>query len=249
VLSSLPSTLKLKTIKLIHCTDAEDLGPLLTASSSSPEQILLKHRITPIAIFLAHSHISSALRPYLGTLRPVFVTAAWFLMPLTVYLYQENIVKAVAKRLFLEPLNDRGQQGLPSSSWTRRFRRRIDAAIVSSWSVILVGPIIDGLFFLTLKMSEGENFVIYSKFNLISAVTNVSYWYCYIGNWGNKSSGRSLTWLFWTSQALLCAAAAYNLVFFGLTAYLFEQCIVIFVNIFGIPWVSNYLLRTLRGTQ
>jgi hypothetical protein len=41
-------------------------------------------------------------------------------------------MKRVAKRLFLEPLNDLGQLDLPSRPWSRKFRRRIDAALVAS---------------------------------------------------------------------------------------------------------------------
>ncbi|KAH5429435.1 hypothetical protein HBI32_070870 [Parastagonospora nodorum] len=223
--------------------DAEDLGPLLTPSSKSPGQIFLDHWIDPIAIFLAHSYISSGLRPYIGTLRPKLDTLAWFIMPLLVYLYQKKIVKRAAKQLFLEPLNDRGQQNLAiSGSWTRRIRRQIDAAIVSYWSIILVGPIIDGLFFLALKGSEGKNCVIRSKLNLLVAVTYVSYWYLLVGFSGTKGWGRKFTgWYFYVLVALLCASATHDLVVLGPTTNVLTKYAVLCLNMFGVVWISRYL--------
>lgn len=229
--------------RLTHKIDAEDLGPSLTTSSKSPGQMFLEHWLNPIAIFAAHGYISGALKPYIGSLRPRLVTTTWFILPIIVYLYQNFIMKEAAKRLFLEPLNDRGQSERPSKSWTRSFRRRLDTVIVAPWSVILVGPILDGLFWLGLKCSEGKHSTIYSKLKLLIALTYLSYWYLFIGTVGTKGWGAKIAgWYFLFVMMLLFIGAAHDLVIRGLTTGVLTQYLALFLNLLIFTWT----IKTLR---
>jgi hypothetical protein len=236
----------LNKLELTHHIDAEDLGPLLTTSAKSPGQMFLEHWLNPFSIFTMHGLISGALKPYVGTLRPRVVKVTLFIMPLVVYLYQRIIMEGAAKRLFLEPLNDRGQLDRSSRSWTRRSRRRIDAAIVASWSVILVGPVIDVIFWLILKGSEGRH-ATYSKSKLLIAVTYMSYWYLFIGTVGTNGRGAKMAkWYYFVVVMLLFAGALHDLITLGLRRQVMLDYFSLFLNLFFFTWTIKVLRRDKR---
>jgi hypothetical protein len=92
-----------------------------------------------------------------------------------VHLFQSVMLQQPARRLFLEPLNDRGQPSWPSRFGTRNLRRRIDSAMDAHWSII--GPALDGLFWIVLKGSGGKRSAVELKFHLLATLAMVAQWY------------------------------------------------------------------------
>jgi multidrug transporter EmrE-like cation transporter len=184
-----------------------------------------------------HGWFSGALKPYIGQARSRSVTVMWFVMPLIVYFHQHVIMKGSARRLFLEPLNDRGQLDRPSESWTGGLRRRVDVLVVAPWSVILAGPVLDCLFWLILKGSEGTQTTIHSKEQLIVATLTVSYWYLFIGTKQCKLT----TWYYFFVTMVFFAAALHKLTTSGLTAYGLLPYLALFFNIWCFTWAVKHL--------
>jgi len=189
-----------------------------------------------------HYHFSGSLRPFIGTLRPLLITAIWLVMPIVVYSYQHFIVKGAARRLFLAPLNDREQFHQPSRSRLGKLRYGLDTLIVHPWSVILVGPALDGLFWLILKGSEGRQAMIRSKKQLVISTLVVAYWYLFIGavNW------KLTKWSYFVVAATIIVGAMHELWTKGLTSYGMLQYIVLFVNLWMITFTFNALRRSSR---
>jgi hypothetical protein len=165
-----------------------------------------EHWFNPIATFVTHYYISGALEPYNGTIRPRIVTAALLIMPVMVYSYQSVIVKRAAERLFLEPLNDRGQLQQPFKSLPRRILHCIDTVIVAYWSVILFGPTLDGLFWLILKGSEGKNSIIPSKIDLFLRLNIVVQAYLCI--WSIDTHSKAARTLLWCNTCVVLVVYA-----------------------------------------
>jgi hypothetical protein len=105
------------------------------------------------------------------------------MIPLIVFLYQSIVVKAAVGRILLDPLNDRGQLER-SRSWRTNLRHRADALITAPWAVNSFGLVLESLFWLALKGSEGSHAAVASKKRLIISLVLVSYWYVYfcVGN-------------------------------------------------------------------
>lgn len=204
--------------------------------------MFLDHWFNPIAIFMAHWFFSRALRPYIGTARPVAVTVAWFVIPVVVYLYQNVVLKAAAKRLFLEPLNDRGRLHTQATSWTKDLQRRMDTTIVAPWSVVLFGPVLDGMFWLALKGSEGTQSSIESKQRLLISTIFVSYWYFYIG----ANDRKIVTWYYLISFSIVIADSLYKLVTVGLTVYGMIPYCVLLINIWIFKTTVDAMWRSRR---
>jgi hypothetical protein len=205
--------------------------------------MFLEHWLNPIAIVAAHALISGALKPYIGTLRPRVVNAAYVIMPATVYLYQTFIVDGAAKRLFLEPLNDRGQLQQISRSWTRSFRRRIDTAMTAHWAVILFGPVLDGLFWLMLKGSEGKD-AAYSKLKLFVAITYMAHWYLLIGTLGTRGLGVKIAeWYYVVVVLVILGSAAHDLITSGLGRYGLMNYLILIVNLWGCTYSIKSISR------
>jgi hypothetical protein len=101
------------------------------------------------------------------------------MIPLIVFLYQNIVVKAAAGRLLLDPLNDRGQLER-SRSWRTNLRHRADALITAPWAVNSFGLVLESLFWLMLKGSEGTHAAIASGERLIISLVLISYWYVYL---------------------------------------------------------------------
>lgn len=219
--------------------DAEDLGPLLDGSTKNPSQLFLEHWFNPIAVFGMHYYFSGGLSPFIGTLRPQLINVAWFVMPILVYTYQHFIVKGAARRLFLAPLNDRGQLQQPSRSPVSKLRHGLDTLIAHPWSVILVGPVFDGLFWLGLKASEGREATIRSKKRLVINTIVVLYWYLFIGavRW------KVTRWLFFVSVAAIVFGAMHDLWTEGLSSYGFVHYVVLFVNLWMVTFTMDRLRR------
>jgi hypothetical protein len=183
------------TVQLTCQTDADDLGPLLTASLEPPERLSRKYWFNPVAVFATHYSIWAAIAPcakastytetspYTGSIRSDFIITAWFIMPLVVYLYQSVILQHVAKRRFLEPLSHRGQLSWPFRFGERNLRHRIDAALVAHWHIMLFGPVLDGLFWIILAGSGGMTFkgTFLSRFQLLLTLLMVAQWYLSLG--------------------------------------------------------------------
>lgn len=218
------------------------MGPLLPSPPKPPGQMFLDHWLNPIAIFAAHWYFSIVLKPYIGTIRPVAITAAWFIIPVAVYLYQNVVLKAAAKRLFLEPLNDRGQLDTQSTSWKKYLQRRIDAVIVAPWSVILVGPALDGVFWLVLKGSEGTHSTIKSKQQLMVLTIVIFYWYLRIAS----SDGRLVTWCSFIIFAVIFANSLHGLIKAGLTAFGLLPYCALFFNMWMFKVVVGRMWRSRR---
>jgi hypothetical protein len=157
------------------------LGPLLTASSEPPEQLVLKYWFNPVVVFAAHYSISTAVKPFTDENRRIIIGAAWFIVPSVVFLYQAIILQYLAKRRFLKPLNDRGQPSWPSRFVTRNIRRRMESAMVAHWYIMLFGPILDGLFWIILIGSEGKRSVDHLNFPLLASIVMIMQWYFGLG--------------------------------------------------------------------
>jgi hypothetical protein len=201
---------RLSVIQLTYQTDADDLGPLLTASSGPPEKLVHKYWFNPVAILAAHYSIWTAVAPrgasgpYTDVVRPHLVIAACFIMPLVVHLYQSIILQQAAKRLFLEPINYRGQPNWPSGFGSRNLRRRIDSVMVGHWPIMLFGPALNSLFWIILAVSEGRDSQKYLKFQLLIALPIIAQWYVALGT-SDRSvvKGRGIRW-FYICIIILC---------------------------------------------
>ena len=185
-----------------------------------------------------HWHLNSSLRPYIGTLRPYLITVAWFLIPLLVYLYQNVIMKGAATRVFLAPLNDRGQLGQPSATWAMKIRHCVDAAIVAPVSITLFGPVLDSLFWLAIKLSEGDQCTIRSKKSLAISTLTISYWYLTFMSNGWKFT----TWYYFFAKTVTVAAIVYTVITEGPTAYGLVTYVALLFNI----WVFQWTVRRMR---
>lgn len=185
-----------------------------------------------------HWHLNSSLRPYIGTLRPYLITVAWFLIPLLVYLYQNVIMKGAATRVFLAPLNDRGQLGQPSATWAMKIRHCVDAAIVAPVSITLFGPVLDSLFWLAIKMSEGDQSTIRSKKSLAISTLTISYWYLTFMSNGWKFT----TWYYFFAKTVIVAAIVHTVITEGPTAYGLVTYVALLFNI----WVFQWTVRRMR---
>jgi hypothetical protein len=188
---------RLSVIQLTYQTDADDLGPLLTASSGPPEKLVHKYWFNPVAILAAHYSIWTAVAPrgasgpYTDVVRPH-------------YLYQSIILQQAAKRLFLEPINYRGQPNWPSGFGSRNLRRRIDSVMVGHWPIMLFGPALNSLFWIILAVSEGRDSQKYLKFQLLIALPIIAQWYVALGT-SDRSvvMGRGIRW-FYICVIILC---------------------------------------------
>jgi hypothetical protein len=160
--------------------DAEDLGPRLSALPNSLTLVSTNHWLSPLLAFLTHRWFIRGLEPFTGTLRPRIISTAWFMIPLIVFLYQSIVVKAAVGRLLLDPLNDRGQLGQRSRSRRTSLRHRADALITAPWAINSFGLVLESLFWLALKGSEGTHAAVASKERLIISLVLISYWYVYL---------------------------------------------------------------------
>jgi hypothetical protein len=257
-LSSISSFSHFKIVQLTYRVDAGDLGPLLTTSLEPPERLIQKYWFNPIAIFATHYSIWTAIEPrgaeevpYTGSIRPSLVRTAWFIMPIVVYLYQSVIVQHVAKRRFLEPLNYRGQQSWPSRFGTNNLRRRIDSAMVAHWSIMLFGPVLDGLFWIVLTGSEGNRSVKYFQFQLLVALPIVAQWYLTLGTKDpNFIRGRG-TRRFYICIMVLClagvthdACTSTN----GLTEAIVARYFEVFLQIIAARTIIPFVISMVRLT-
>jgi hypothetical protein len=246
-----------KIVTLTYRLDAGDLGPLLTTSTEPPERLIQKYWFNPVAIFATHYSIWTAIEPYgavapyTGSIRLSFVRTACFIMPLVVYLYQSVFLQHVAKRRFLEPLNYRGQQGWPSRFGTKNLRRRIDSAMVAHWSIMLFGPVLDGLFWIVLRGSEGNNSVKYFQFQLLVALPIVAQWYLTLGTRDpNFIRGKS-TQRFYVCITVLCLAGiTYEACTSptGLTGVIVVRYSEVFMQIFAGKEIIPFVITTARLT-
>jgi hypothetical protein len=130
--------------------------------------------------FLAHGWFASGLAPFTGPLRPRIINTARFTIPLLVIVYQSIVVQAAAGRLALDPLHDRGPLGPRSRAWRTGLRHRADALITAPWAVYSCGLVLESLFWLALKGSEGSRAAVASKVQLVISLVLVSYWYLYM---------------------------------------------------------------------
>jgi len=126
------------------------------------------------------------LAPYLDKdhlrLEPLYVVfAVTFILPLLVCLYQSIILRQAAKRLFLEPLNDRGLLIRPFGPWKWQLLRLIDAMMTAHWTVLLVGPALDGLFWCILLGLERSSVDFSFKLELPLQITIIAHWYIALG--------------------------------------------------------------------
>jgi hypothetical protein len=230
-------------------TDADDLGPLLNTSSKPPAEVVQEGWFNSVVVFVAHLAMMTSLEPYIGTIRPRLNMAAWFIIPLVVYLYQSVVLQQAAKRLLLNSINDRGHRSSSLSSRARRFRRRIDAAMVAHWPAILFGPALDGLFWIILKGSEGHGSTIRSKAVLFFQISVIAQWYLVFGTrekgeWTAKvipwsSKGLKIFWL---------ASMMYNLLTFGLTWFVFMDFLQTSLVLYSGISLEGYIFRYFRGS-
>lgn len=193
----------------------------------------------------------NGLTPYIGTTRPRSIMAAWFIIPFAVHLYQTVVLQQAAKRLFLEPLNHRGQPSWPFRLGARDLRRRIDAAMVAHWSVMLFGLALDGLFWIfwiILKSPEGKRFAVHSKFRLLFQLTIVAQWYLNLGMrdcnvWLTRSSK-----FLYICSVMFCFAelTTYGLYVVGLTLKL---CLGYFILFLQVVLLSMIRLRVSSITR
>lgn len=158
------------------------------------------------------------MKPYTSPVQPRIATTALFLVPLIVYLHQRIILLRAAHHLFFEPLHDRGMLGQPLRAQTRRIRRFLDTALVTHWSVVLFGLVLECLFWLGLKCSEGKDAMVYSKFRLAFRLLMVVQWYMIVGARSLNNKGAKIaSVLFFAIVALNLVDATRDLKRFGLT--------------------------------
>jgi hypothetical protein len=225
------------------------LGPLLTASLEPPEQLIQKYWFNPVAVFAAHYSIWTGLAPYIGEIRPLLIKAACFIIPLVVYLYQSVILQQTARRLFLEPLNDRGQPSWPFRFGTRNLRRRIDFAMVAHWSIMLFGPALDGLFWIVLKGSEGKRSAVEFKFHLLATLAIVAQWYLALGTRDpNVFLGRGTRRLKICVMMLCFAGVSYDLYTNGPTWDVFLRYFELYLQVIMARSVIPFVLSITRLT-
>jgi hypothetical protein len=236
-------------VKLIQYTDADDLGPLLSTSSKPLAEVVQGGWLNPVVIFIAHLGMMDALEPYIGTIRPRLIMAAWFIIPLVVYLYQSVVLQQAAKRLLLESINDRGHRSSSLRSQARSFRRRMDATMVAHWPAILFGPALDGLFWIIVKSSEGHGFTIRSKAVLFYQILVIVTWYLMFGT--RKEGEWTVKVILWLCKGLWMfwlAIMMYNLFTFGLTWSVFVEFLQKSLALyFGIS-LEGYIFRYFRGS-
>jgi hypothetical protein len=170
--------------------------------------------------------------PYTDNVRPRFIKAAWFIIPPIVYLYQSIILQQAAKRLFLEPLNYRGQPSWPSRFGARNLRRRIESAMVAHWSAMLFGPIVDGLFWIILTASEGKRCVAHFKFHLLATLIMVVQWYVALGTKDpNVVIGRGTRRFYICIMVLCFAGVSYDWYTNGLTLDVFLRYLELLLQV------------------
>jgi hypothetical protein len=189
----------------------------------------------------------TALEPYIGTIRPPLANAAWVIIPLVVYLYQRFILQQSAERLFLEPLNDSGQPSWPFKLGTRNLRRRIDAAMVAHWSVMLFGPALDGLFWIILKGSEGNRSTVHSKLHLLVRLTIIAQWYLAFGTRDpNNWMGRNEKWLFYCILVFFFAGVTYELYADGLTLDVCQRNLALLLEVVATRSIVPYVISIIK---
>jgi hypothetical protein len=213
--------------------DAEDLGPRLSALPNSLTLVSINYWFSPLLAFLTHQWFTSGLEPFTGTLRPRIISTARFVVPLMVFLYQSIVVKAAARRLLLDPLNDRGQLGQRPRSWRTNLRHRADALIAAPWAVNSFGLILESLFWLALKGSEGSHAAVADKERLIISLVLVSYWYLYMC----VDNVRVMTVYYFCTIVSLNIGFLHDIVTVGLS-----DCISFFLNM----WLFTWSIRKLQ---
>jgi hypothetical protein len=166
-----------------------------------------------------------------------------------VYLYQSVILQQTARRLFLEPLNDRGQPSWPFRFGTRNLRRRIDFAMVAHWSIMLFGPALDGLFWIVLKGSEGRRSAVNFKFHLVATLAMVAQWYLALGTRDpNVFLGRGTRRLRNCVMMLCIAAVTYEWYTNGLTWNVYVRYFELYLQFFMAKSVIPFVLSITRLT-
>jgi hypothetical protein len=188
--------------------------------------------------FLTHQWLTNGLKPFIGTLRPRIISTAWFMIPLMVFLYQSIVVKAAAGRLLLDPLNDRGQLGQRSRSWRTSLRHRADALITAPWAVNSFGLVLESLFWLALKGSEGTHAAVASEQRLIISLVLVSYWYVYMC----VDNVRIVTRVYYCAIGALIEGFLYDVVTMGLSAIGVSEYMSLFLNV----WLFTWSIKKLR---
>jgi hypothetical protein len=234
--------------KLIQYTDADDLGPLLNTSSKPPTKLIREGWFYAVVIFIAHFIMMIALAPYIGTIRPRLIKAAWFIIPLVVYLYQSVVLQQAAKRLLLESINDRGYRGSSLRSRARSFRRRMDATMVANWPVILFGPTLEGLFWIIVKGSEGHGSTIRSKVVWLYQILALVQLYLVLGTREEGEwTAKVAPWLYKGLTMFWLAMLMHYLFTFGLTwGVSWDFLEIVFLLYFGIT-LEGYIFRYLKG--
>jgi hypothetical protein len=160
------------------------------------------------------------------------------MIPLMVFLYQSIVVKAAAGRLLLDPLNDRGQLGQRSRSWRTNLRHRADALITAPWAVNSFGLVLESLFWLALKGSEGTHAAVASKERLIISLVLISYWYLYMC----VDNVRVVTRFYYCTIGALIEGFLYDVVTVGLSAIGVSGYISLFLNV----WLFTWSIKQLR---
>jgi hypothetical protein len=224
--------------KLTLLADAEDLGPRLSALPNLLIPVSINYWFSPLLAFLTHQWLTSGLKPFTGTLRPRIISTAWFIIPLIVFLYQSIVVKAAAGRLLLDPLNDRGQLGQPSRSWRTSLRHRADALITAPWAVNSFGLVLESLFWLVLKGSEGMHAAVASKERLVISLVFVSYWYLYMC----VDNVRVVMLCYFFMITVFTTKFLHDIDTVGLSATGVSDYISLFLNV----WLFTWSIRELR---
>jgi hypothetical protein len=106
-------------------------------------------------VYFMHGGMMLAMLP-LNSWRTMAATVGSGVMPAIVYGYQIIIVGGAARRLFLEPLKDRGRLSTISSSWKRGFEHYRDTILIHPWAVLLSGLVFEAIFWSLVKGSEGS---------------------------------------------------------------------------------------------
>lgn len=231
--------------RLTYLTDADDLGPLLPTHSEPPSQLIQRYWFTPWATFAVHFTILEGLISYMITfpdpIRTLYLSLpATIIIPWLAYLYQSTILRQAAKRLLLKPLSDGRQPSRPLRFFIRNPQHLIDAAMVAHWSIMLFGPVLDWLFWVTLLSVERSRVDFNFELDLSLRFTIITLWYVQFTTRDPSNRVETTRRCIYNSILILCFSKATYDWYTGMEIFL---AIIRYSGLFYQMWLGFYVNR------